>query len=455
MRTLIVNGSPKGYSSVTLKTAQYLEKLYPEHEFEYLHAGAGIHGLEKNFDMARRQIEQAELIIFAYPVYTFLAPAQVHRFLELMQENGVSLAGKHATQISTSKHFFDTTAHAFIELNLQDLGADVYAGLSADMEDLLSANGRMAARSFFDTLQFQIARGMSRPREDAVPERQCTYSASLDSVPKSNRYTVALITCLSPNDTGLAEMIRDFEAIFPYQVRRIDLYDFPFRGGCLGCLQCAADGTCVYTDGFQEMLRSEIDACDGQVFAFPIRNHFTYSQMKTFNDRQFCNGHRTVSAGTPAAYILSGDYSAEHNLRTVIEARAAVGQNFLAGVATDEHDTARQIEDLAASMAYALENKAVPAQNFYGAGGSRIFRDLVFKMQGIMHADHQFFKEHGLYDSFPQHDRKTMRRMKLAGSLLRMPRIGAYARQNLDKYMIAPYEKVLDGAVSDNAETKQ
>ena len=34
MKVIIINGSPKGKYSVTLQTVLYLQKKYPEHEFE-------------------------------------------------------------------------------------------------------------------------------------------------------------------------------------------------------------------------------------------------------------------------------------------------------------------------------------------------------------------------------------------------------------------------------------
>ena len=42
MRILVINGSPKGEYSVTLQTVRYLEKLYPQHTFDVLHAGQKI-----------------------------------------------------------------------------------------------------------------------------------------------------------------------------------------------------------------------------------------------------------------------------------------------------------------------------------------------------------------------------------------------------------------------------
>ena len=74
MNILILNGSPKGADSITLHTALYLEKLHPEHKFEILHVGQRIKALEKDFSPALDALKAAELIIFAYPVYTFVAP---------------------------------------------------------------------------------------------------------------------------------------------------------------------------------------------------------------------------------------------------------------------------------------------------------------------------------------------------------------------------------------------
>lgn len=121
MKVLVVNGSPKGENSVTLQTVYYLQTKYKESaEFLYLHAGQRIHSLEKDFQTAEELLKGADLILFSYPVYTFLVPAQLHRFIELIKEHGIDMRGKYATQISTSKHFYDITAHQFIQDNCDD-----------------------------------------------------------------------------------------------------------------------------------------------------------------------------------------------------------------------------------------------------------------------------------------------------------------------------------------------
>jgi hypothetical protein len=92
---------------------------------------------------------------------------------------------------------------------------------------------------------------------------------------------------------------------------------------------------------------------------------------------------------------------------------------------------------------YALETRYVPPQNFYGIGGMKIFRDLIWQMQGMMKADHKFYKKHGQYD-FPQKKWPTMLKMYLVGGLLASPKIKAKMGNAMNEGMIAPYKKVLD-----------
>ena len=127
----------------------------------------------------------------------------------------------------------------------------------------------------------------------------------------------------------------------------------------------------------------------------------------------------------------------------IIEGRAQVGSNFLAGVATDEVDPNGEIDKMAAILNYALEKAYVPPQNFYGIGGMKIFRDLIWLMQGMMKADHKFYKAHGQYD-FPQKKRGTMLKMYLVGALISNPKVKAKMGNAMNEGMIMPYRKVLE-----------
>ena len=449
MNILVLNGSPKGKTSATLHTTLYLEALHPEHTFEYLPVAVRIKSYEKDFAPARAALERADLVLFCYPVYTFLAPCQLHRFVELIKADGVDLSGKFASQITTSKHFYDVTAHRWVEENCFDLGMKPVRGLSADMEDLLNEKGRRQARDFFDQLVFACGHGLFVTPPPAAPAAERPpYRASLTQTPKTGGRDVVIVTDCAPEDEGLAAMIADFRAALPFESRVIDLRDFPFAGGCLGCMNCAVTGKCVYKDGFEDFLRGTIQTADAFVYAFSVRDHSAGALFKCFDDRQFCNGHRAVTQGKPVAYLIRGDYRSESNLRMVLEARAEVGGNYLAGVAADEGGAA-EVAALAAGLAFALERDLSRPANFYGVGGSKIFRDLIYVMRGMMKADHKFYKAHGAYD-FPQKQKMRMLKMQLVGALLAVPAVQKQAKGKMTEAIVGPYRKVVEAAKARN-----
>lgn len=446
MKILVLNASPKGKNSTTVHTALYLQALHPEHEFTIVSVGQRIKSYEKDFAPLREELEKAELLLFCYPVYTFIAPYQLHRLIELIKAAGIDLSGKFASQITTSKHFYDVTAHRYIEENCFDLGMKVVRGLSADMDDLLTEQGRQDARNFFDQLIFSCEKGLFViPQAKAPVREKAVYQPTLSSVQKTKEKDVVIVTNYAPDDKNLQNMIADFRAALPFESRVVNLREFPFSGGCLGCFGCAVTGKCVYKDGFDEFLRTQIQNADAFVYAFTISDHYTHSSFKCYDDRQFCNGHRTVTHGTPIAYLISGDYQYESNLRMIVEGRSEVGGNYLCGVATDEGDTAADIQTLADSLVFFLEKKLSRPANFYGIGGMKIFRDLIYVMQGMMKADHKFYKDHGIYD-FPQKQKKRILQMKVVGTLIAIPSVQKKMKGQMNQYIIGPYEKVVEQA---------
>jgi len=443
MNILVINGSPKGPDSITLQTVHYLQLLHPEHAFDILHAGQRIKALEKDFSKALAQVEKAELLLFSYPVYTFIAPCQLHRFFELLKAAGLSLEGKFATQLSTSKHFYDVTAHRYIQDNCQDLGLKYIRGLSADMDDILSEKGQKEAEDFFRYVLWSMEKDRFEPfplpRPAYIPRPVTVPEAAGEDKPGD----VVIITDCEADNTQLAAMIERFRAVLPLKTRVINLWDYPFQGGCLGCFNCAVSGRCVWKDGFDGYLRQNIQTAQAIVYAFAVKDHSMGARFKMYDDRQFCNGHRTVTMGMPLGYLISGPYEQEMNLQMIVEARAQVGGNFLAGVATDERDPDAGIDRLADTLAYALETKYVPPQNFFGIGGMKVFRDLIWLMQGMMRADHKFYKAHGQYD-FPQKKWGTMLKMYAVGALLANEKIKAKMGSRMTEGMLMPYKKALE-----------
>ncbi len=443
MNILVITGSPKGENSITLQTVRYLEQQYPEQTFQVLHAGARIKALEQDFSPAEAAIRWADLLLFCYPVYTFLAPSQLHRFFELLGKSGVSLSVKFAAQLTTSKHFYDITAHRYVQDMSQELGMKYIGGLSADMDDLLHEKGQKQARDFLEFLQWSVEKDSFVPAPEAAPAFAPVAVTPLPRTDAGKEGDVVIVTDALPEEGHLLGMIARFRAQCKRKTRVVNIREFAIQGGCLGCFRCAVSGKCVYTDGFDTFLRETIQTAQATVYAFSIKDHSMGAYFKMYDDRQFCNGHRTVTMGAPIGYLVSGPYSRETNLQAVIEGRANVGGNFLAGVATDEWDPDRQIDLLAARLDYALDHNYQPPQNFWGVGGMKVFRDLIWLMQGMMRADHKFYKAHGQYD-FPQKQWPTMLKMYAVGALLSNPKVLAKAGNKMTEGMLMPYKKVLN-----------
>ena len=456
VRILILNGSPAGEDSITLQTIEYLKILFPDHEYETLHVGRRIRAIERDFSESHRALEAAELIVFCYPVYTFLVPAQLHRFIELIDENGVDLRGKLATQLSTSKHFYDVTAHRFIEDACADLGLSYIRGLSADMEDLLNEKGQAEARSFFEFVLWSIERGYSdgapQVRQEHAPVR---IASSVDPVPHEDGRRVALVTDLDPisPNQGLSAMIDRFRSRIPWDVDIVNLREFDFAGGCLGCFKCASSGKCFYPDGFDDFLRTRINSADAVVYAYTVDRHSMGYRFKLYDDRQFCNGHRTVTMGKPVGYLVDGDLAHEENLRMLMESRAQVGGNYLAGIACDANDPDAGVDRLADTLEFAVRNCYNQPRNFYGVGGLKIFRDLIYQMQGLMKADHRFYKQNGFYD-FPQKRRGTIIGMYFVSALMGSKTLAKKSKITMTEGMLMSYRKVLEQARAKGAEKR-
>ncbi|MBO4887884.1 MAG: NAD(P)H-dependent oxidoreductase [Firmicutes bacterium] len=425
MNIVILNGSPAGKHSITLYTMLYIEKFFPDHTYTTIHVGQQIRSIEKDFAKSAETLSAADLIVFCYPVYTFLVPSQLHRFIELIKEHGVDLQGKFATQVSTSKHFYDMTAHQFIEDNCRDLGLRYIRGLSADMDDLTKTSGQKDALDFWRFVEWNMAQNQpdENPAEQAEPTGR-----------------IALVTDAAEG-SRLSEMIEAFRTASPRKVDVVNIREFPFQGGCLGCFHCAADGTCIYKDGFDKYLRDNIQTADAIVYAYTVKDHSMGSRFKMYDDRQFCNGHRTVTMGMPVAYLVEGDLSQEPNLMTLMRARAEVGGNFLAGIA----DTDEKILPVAKTLEYAIENAYQPPKDFYGVGGLKVFRDLIYQMQGLMREDHRFYKKHGFYD-FPQKKKGRIAAMYLVGAMMNSPKIMKKIGGKMTEGMVMPYQKVLEDA---------
>jgi hypothetical protein len=152
-----------------------------------------------------------------------------------MKEHEVCVAGKIATQITTSKHFYDVTAHRYIQDNCQEMGMNYIRGLSADMEDLPTKKGQAEAKAFWEHFLWCISEQMAEPcyLRNSEPKNRPVHVPEPVTAPDHGN--VVIITDALPENTQLNAMIARFQAVLPVKSRIVNISDYPLKGGCLGC----------------------------------------------------------------------------------------------------------------------------------------------------------------------------------------------------------------------------
>lgn len=119
------------------------------------------------------------------------------------------------SQICTSKHFYDVTAHQYIKENCLDLGLKTIRGLSADMDDLLTEKRAKRCPKFFSELIFKAENDIyEMPCSAITNKKEEIYTNTIKAVPKNGGKNVVIVTNCAENDSNLRNMIEDFKAAF-------------------------------------------------------------------------------------------------------------------------------------------------------------------------------------------------------------------------------------------------
>ena len=456
MQITVLNGSPKGDLSITLQYALFIQKKYPQHQLKVFNIAQEMRKIEKDeeaFQAVIEAVRSSDGVIWAFPLYLLLVHSNYKRFIELIWERGVQSAfkDKYAVSLSTSIHFYDHTAHNYINAICDDLDMRYVGAFSAEMRDLLKEKeqDKLArfAEHFFKAIETKAA--TSKSFAPVVP-KTCDYApGDVETRIDVGSKKVIVVTDGQDGERNLIGMIRRFKNSFVQDIEVVNLHDVDVKGGCLGCLRCGYDNRCVYElkDGYVEFFNSKVRNADVIVFAGAIRDRYLSSRWKLFFDRGFFNGHAPALMGKQFGFIISGPLSQIPNLRQILEAYTELHHSNLVDFVTDESQDPTEVDALLQGLAqravtYAKEGYTRPA-TFLGVGGNKVFRDDIWGwMRPAFQADHRFYKKHAMYD-FPQKDYGTRLQVAVFTLLLRLPAFRReYARRTIPE-MVKPLQKVV------------
>jgi multimeric flavodoxin WrbA len=456
MKICILNGSPKGSKdSITVQYIHYSEQLLPEHDFKLINVGQLLNNMKiqkEKFQQIIETLNSADGIIWAFPIYTTLIPAQLKKFIELLFEyKKHQLSNKYTICLSTSMKFFDITAHNYMRAVCEDLGMKYSGYFSAHTYDFLDFEGRKKWYSFLNQFLEAIKeKQIVSRRFTPVEKRDFDYIPKIPSdsqkIRAGNRDIIILTDYIDKN-SNLFGMIKRFKECFNDKVQLYNLSEAEIKGGCLGCLKCGLDNNCVYNDEFSHLFE-KVKNTDILVCAGTITDRFLSSQWKLYLDRSFCNGHTPSMEGTQVCFLVSGPLSQNENLREWMTATTELGFGNLVDVVTDEFGDSTYIDNLIYNMAESAvslsKQNYISPSTFYKEGGYKIFRDMIFDLPGaLFRMDFKFFKERDMFD-FPTRNWKGRISRAFLSFCLKSKRFRKKFKKKLPSMLTTDFHKKLN-----------
>jgi multimeric flavodoxin WrbA len=246
-------------------------------------------------------------------------------------------------------------------------------------------------------------------------------------------------------------MIERFRNSFAEEVDVTNLHHLDIKGGCLGCIQCGYDYQCSYgdQDEYVQFYKDRVKTADILIFAGTIQDRYLSFRWKMFFDRSFFHTHTPSLTGKQVGMILSGPLRQIPNLRQILEGYTEWQQANLVDIVTDEVDHAKELDArlqcLAQRVVHLAEKNYKKPITFLGVGGMKILRDEVWgRLRFPFQADHQFYKEHRLYD-FPQRKYKSRLINSILILLTKIPSMRREIyRRRIKEQTVRPLQKMLE-----------
>ncbi len=457
MEIAVLNGSPKGNElSITMQYINYLKQMFPEIKFIELNVGQLLTNMrlqEKTYQHLLDQISSADAIIWSFPVYTTLIPAQLKKYIEILFEKKIQeLSGKYAAVLSTSMKFYDHVAHNYMRAISEDLGMKYYGFFSANSFDLIEFEKRKQLYYFMKYFLEEIkGNGPISRKYPAMLKKDFNYiPGQVKEVDKIDNLDkrIIILTDYIDQESNEAKMAFHFNHCFENGAKIFNLNDINIKGACLGCLKCGLNNKCVYNDEFTDFFENYVKNTDILVYAGRLVDRFLSSRWKLYFDRCFYRGHIPSTEGTQLCVLISGELSQNENISQWVSAIAELGYANLVDIVTDESGDSETIDSLILNMARKAvkfsETRYVAPPTFLKEGGYKIFRDMLYGLPGaVFQKDFIFFKRRKMFD-FPNKDYKSRITRWMLILLLKSKKARKMFEKQINTVLVKPLKGKLD-----------
>ena len=152
-------------------------------------------------------------------VHFLLLPSQYKRFIELISEKGVEaiFEQKYSAVLTTSIHFYDHTAHNYLQAVCDVLNMKYVGSFSADISDLMKNKGREGLRAFaedfFESIEAQAPTSKSY---QPMTLREFEYDPGVaETTIAASDKRILIVTDAKEHQRNLLGMIVSSERPFP------------------------------------------------------------------------------------------------------------------------------------------------------------------------------------------------------------------------------------------------
>ncbi|MDP4143991.1 MAG: NAD(P)H-dependent oxidoreductase [Bacillota bacterium] len=454
MKVIILNGSPKVEKSITMQYVYYLMNKFRHLDYEIFNITKEIDKIQKDknfFNSMVNSIQSSDLVIWAFPVFGLLVPADYKKFIEIIFHSNRKefFFNKYTIALTTSIHFLDNYARYYINGICDDLNMKYLGDFFAHSKTLLNKKDRKSFEIFFQDTINQINNKVQVYKTYPpikYKEYNLQFEAEKFEIIETRRKIVVISNTSSSND-NLDKMVCQFKGYFKNEVQFINLKGL-IKKGCLECYRCSDNNKCVFDkiDGFSDAYFNIIREADIVVFADYVKDRYLSSEYKLFLDRCFVVNHQPRLPGKQVGYIVSGPINQILSLRHSLEAWCEVnGANFV-GIVSDDSQNNIEIKshlyNLAKRLVELSEKEYFKPISFEGLASKKIYRDeMCGELQQIFLSDHRYFKKNGYYD-FPNNNLKLKLINYMIGILNKIPIFRKWLIHNVHSIKIADFIKI-------------
>ncbi|MCQ2531705.1 MAG: hypothetical protein MJ093_03255 [Saccharofermentans sp.] len=384
MKICVLSCSPKGETSLTLQTINFLKKYYPDDEF-IVHLTTKVTCEESVIDCAC----ESDLIMILSSIFHLNVHSQMMSMLDQLAAGmkaklGDDINKKFFTYITSSNFLYDVGAHKYVSRWIEGEKLNGLRFLSLKDDSMLTETGREEVYRWFQYTKETI----DIRRTGNVPQ-------------VTEKRRVAII------NAGLAASTVDKVANL-YKARGCDVECFNLDeykiAPCTACFACYSNRICCMKDDFVDLVDKIGTGTDLLVNLGNLKYGMLGQKYKTYIDRHVQFGRAGTGDETINISFVESDEDTEARMKSMYdftqweEATVGIGRCYVAGthylrIKDQEFDITSQVNDTILIM----NNELIGQRNFFSETLNTRFAELANHLQIMCPIDYAHYKKEGYY----------------------------------------------------------